>query len=290
MSVITIHGVKGTVGDKPLFDKLVEDGVIHEGTLWSPKRKQEVQFNSIFDYQKCTDAVKAIIAERCANDVPKFRKNNEGRVTEADIEEYAKHSCVEQFNMPVSKGNDGSVVWSLNYCYDDTPLTAISTLYPDTRFEYYASTEGHLDTSCYVKNDKLCNKDGKYFDKYMLVNKSAIRKVRDSDSMQVNIWVNSKDKQSAKFYVKEDAVEVSDLTGTHSWQADKRKIFIEDKSKPITLYRTLENGERSKEEWMLDDLVKAVDDCKNDYRKRKAEEKANQITGPQTDNQQQIGE
>lgn len=286
MSVITVHSIKGTVNDKPIYDKLVEDGIIHEADLWSPRRKEEVHFDSVLDYQKCTDDVKALIDERCANDVPKFRKNNEGRVTEADIEEYAKHSNVQQFNMPVSRGTDGSVVWSLNYAYDDTPLTAICKLYPETRFEYYASTEGHLETSCYVKDDKLCNADGKYFDKYMYVNKNAIKKVKDSDSMQVNVWVDSKDKQSAKFYVKSDAIEAADLTGTHSWCDNKRKVFIEDKDKPITLYRTLENGERSKESWTLNDLSEAMDACKNEWRKQKAAEKANSGTTVE----QQLGE
>ena len=155
MSVITYHEVSNE--GKDLFDRLKEEGIIHEGKIYSPRRHDYVQFENVFDYKKCDKKTLRELDERTRKQDERYWNNLQENKELSDTERAFRFGEVQKCDvhlMPVSKSSRGGVVWTLNYAHDDLPSIAIGRKYPNEVLEYLESTEGKLYVHCLYKKDK----------------------------------------------------------------------------------------------------------------------------------------
>ena len=273
MSVITYHEVSGD----DIFDRLVEEGVIHERDLYSPRRDRSVSFDYVFDYKKCDEATITEVEERDARRVEYWRnwvENNESMTPEEKTRALARNDKASDdiYYMPVSKTKSGGVSWMLNYAMDDMPLMAISRRYPDEMFDYYQVTENHLDVSCKVKNGAQVTEDGRTYNEMISYVSTNLIREMDENTVSVSLYLDSSDKRPAIMYCnKADVIPVN--YHILDDRDNYRHVVIRDKDKEIPVYRVLENGTRSKENWSVSDIKGAVKRSKEEYKKslRRAE-------------------
>ena len=292
MSVITYHEVNSANGD--IFKRLKDEGIIYPADLWSPKRSEYVHFDNVFDIKKCDRKAYdeymvhySKIEDRVVNDIRQNRGLSQ-REVEALIKNRNKR---EPHLMPVHESKSGGMAWALNYGSNDFPTVALGNKYPDEIFDYYQQTEGHLDVSCKFKNNKDCTADGQPYENLIVnIPSSQIREVNE-DTLCVNLYVDSSDKRPAFLYVNKNDVKPFDYTESNSRTKDNKDIVIRDNSKPVTLYRTLSDGTKSKESWSVDDLKAARDKCYNEYRNKKAQERLKDVQpSAENETQTQLGE
>lgn len=275
MSVITLHEVEGA----DIFDRLVEEGVIHERDLYSPRQDKSVSFDYVFDYKKCDEMTVAEVEERDARRVAHWKnwvENHEHMTPEEKARALARNDKAsdEIYYMPVSKTKSGGVRWILNYASDNAPLMAISRRYPDEIFDYYQVTENRLDVSCKAKNGAQVTEDGRvYNDMIPYVSNKLIKDV-DENTVSVSLYLDSSDKKPAIMYCdKADIVPVNYRIPDD--QADYRHVVIRDKDKGIPVYRVLEDGTKSKENWPVSDINDAVKKTKEEYKENLKRAEAN---------------
>lgn len=271
MSVVTYHEVAGN----NIFDRLVEEGVIHEGDIYSPRRGEYIHFDNIFDYTKCDEKTLAELDERNARRTARYieRLNEMDYTDEEKATKIAENNKCDRRLMPVFKSKCGGVGWTLNYSYDDLPSVAIGRRYPDDIFEYYQSTEGHLDVSCYFKNESNVTPDGKpYVDVIRRIPDKLITEQEDG-SMAVRLYLDPTDQRPAIIYCNKADIIPCDFRAEHAWQDGYSGVAIRDKDKEIPVYRILEDGTKTKENWSVNDINDAVNRSREEYKKnlRRAE-------------------
>lgn len=155
MSVLTYHELRSENGD--LFDRLVAEGVIHPGKIYSPKTHEWKEFQNVFDYTKCNDQALKKLKERQIERDKNFEESLRlfyGYIPEEEDRIKENKKCDFRL-MPVSKSKNGGVVWVLNYALDDMPAIAIEYRYPNEVFEYYEETEGETDCHMKTKNGEV---------------------------------------------------------------------------------------------------------------------------------------
>ena len=155
MSYITYHEVSNEAQD--LFDRLKEEGVIHEGKLYSPRKHDYVSFKYVFDYRMCDMETINELKERTEKDNKWYKKqlDEDKYLTQEEKEyQYMENLKCDPYMMPVYKSQNGGVYWTLNYGHDDLPSVAIGRKYPEEVFEYFQETEGHVDSNVKYKGDK----------------------------------------------------------------------------------------------------------------------------------------
>ena len=213
MSVITSHHISSTNGD--LFKRLEEAGVIHEGEIYSPRRKEYVSFHSVFDYTKADAATLKEVDEIAKEDMVFFEKSLRenvslyGKLTDEQIaEKIADLEKCDHRLMPVARVEyrclddkekeimDGGVVWNLNYALapDDMPAVAISRMFPEESFYYNITTEGKLDFEGIVKNGKF-QENEKVF-----VNPKCFSYVKDEAGKNVAISIKGFQHTDGRYY------------------------------------------------------------------------------------------
>lgn len=289
MSVITYHEMSNQSGD--IFDRLKSEGVIHEADIWSPKRREYVHFDNVFDYEKCDKSTSdenvkhhQERAERYAADV-----NSDANLSDDEKADKISNNAKCDTNLlPVYKSENGGVSWQLNYQSDDTPSVAISRRYPDEIFDYYQQTEGHLDVSCKCKNNKDCTPDGRPYEGLIShISNKNITSVNDN-TYRVKLYIDSTDMRAAFMYVDKADVKPVDYTHTHSRHENYSDIVVRNKSDNFTLYRTLEDGTKAKESWSYGDLSNAIKASKREFREQMAERAVENVQ--EVENQNQMGE
>ena len=278
MSVITYHSVSGN----NIFDRLRDEGVIHEGDIYSPRRGEYVHFENVFDYTKCDvktcaelDAREAKMSAMYADEVNK----NDLLTAEQKADKIANNAKCDYHLMPVMKTEEGGMAWTLNYQSDDLPSVAIGRRYPNEVFDYLQSTEGHLDVSCKFKGEHDVTADGQPYDAVLCkVSNKQIRSV-DERTSRVTLYVDATDKKPARLYCANDDIRPTDYSANYVWNDGYSDIVVRDKNKDLTLYRTLSDGTNSKESWSVDALSKAINDEKHRYRVQMAEKKSSELQG-----------
>ena len=242
MSVITMHEVSGN----DIFDRLKAEGIIHEGDIFSRRRGENVHFENVFDYRNCDDKTLEELHERCS-----------------------------YYLFPVFKTENGGVGWSLNYGSDDLPAIAIGRKYPDEIFDYYQVTENHLDISCKFKGEINVTADGVPYDSLLFkISDKLIHDMGDGTSC-VSLYLDTSDKRPAKFYCSNNDIKPV----SYRYPDGYSDVVIRDKSKGVTVYRLLEDGTQSKENWSVDSVNDALRNSKEEYR-RKLSERDNEAAGP----------
>ena len=268
MSVITYHEVSGN----NIFDRLKSEGVIHEGDIYSPNRKEYIHFDSVFDYTLCNDETLQELESRQVERDEFFKNqvNSDSSLTnEQKTEKLNNHNKCDYHLLPVYKADNGGVFWTMNYWSDDLPSVAIGRRYPDEIFDYFQETEGHLDVSCKFKGGQDVTADGRpYEDALFKISDKLIKKIDDKRSC-VLLYVDTTDKRPARLYCDTADIAPIDYTNSDGWHSNYKNIVIRDKNKDLTLYRVLSDGTKSKESWSVDDLKSAMEKTKNDYKKMK---------------------
>lgn len=115
MSVITTYVLRKE-GIKGMMER---DGWVHSGYLWSPKRKENVYFDYLFDAKN-----DMTLYDRMA------RSFGNPSVAEAML------------TWPVHFHGEDEMVWEINYGFNDNPAFALAIKYPDEVFHLCEYMEG----------------------------------------------------------------------------------------------------------------------------------------------------
>lgn len=95
------------------------------------------------------------------------------------------------------------------------------------------------------------------------VHKNNIKDV-DKKKVRVSFYVNAEDKRPAYAYVNKRDIHSFEADNSGEWVNNYRTIGL--KNTTIDLYRRLEDGSSVKETWRVDDLQKAIEDTKAQYK------------------------
>ena len=212
----------------------------------------------------------------------------------------------EWTNVTASDATDSMYQW-YRRDYTDEELYDISNpkMHADTRTgelyyfgpetvsvaDYYAShvssglddlvTKEHVHWSWnsgydnYYVGGRCCTPDGHIYDAVIPdVNVKSIKDTGDGRKC-VSIYVDTTDKYPAKLYVAEN--DILSKGGMY-----KRDVVIRDKSQPITLYRTLADGQRLKQDYSYDKVVELRDNASKAYREKQAEQVSQNVVQAQS--------
>ena len=244
MAIVTKHEVSGN----DIFNRLVKDGVIHEGDIFSTKKNEYVHFDNLFDYSKCD---------------------------EKTLSELQSRTGRKDMLVPVQKSDNGGMRWFLDYTYDDLPSVAIGRLYPDDIFEYYQTYDGHLDVSCYFKGEHNVTPDGKPYDDVIYKISDKLIKERQDGSMVVKLFLDPSDQCPAMMYCDKADIIPCDFRGEHAWEKGYSSVVVRDEMKKIPVYRILEDGTKTKENWSVGDINDAMEKTKEEYKETLQRAEAN---------------
>lgn len=156
MSVLTYHEINNE--EKNLFDRLVQEGIIHSGEIYSPKSHELKRFANVFDYTKCNDMALERLEERQVERDKAFEESIQlfyGYIPDEEDRMIKENKKCDFRLMPVVKSPNGGVSWVLNYASDDMPAIAIEYRFPEEVFEYYQETEGETDCHLKTKNGEV---------------------------------------------------------------------------------------------------------------------------------------
>lgn len=264
MSVITHHEIKGN----NIFDRLVAEGIIHAGDIYSPHRHMYMHFNEIFDYTKCDAKTCAELDAREKKRTDDFEDEVNSNPFLSDAEKVYRidenRKC-DYHLLPVRRTDDGGVAWTLNYWSDDWPTFAVGRKYPDEIFDYRQTTEGHLDVSLKFKGDNSVTEDGKAYDTVLhKISNKLIHKV-DSKTYFAYLFLDKTDQSPAKFYFPKKNICPTDYDNPLMYNHGYSEIVIRDKNVPLTIYRHLKDGSRVKEQWPVEKVQKAIYRSKQAY-------------------------
>lgn len=246
MSVIIATTIKGTNIKKELINK----GMIHAGSLYSPRRKQNVDFDYLLDYEKC-----------CPEFAKEYFAHLKEKCTDLNDDEIK-----EMLFMPVylKDDDDDTVTYMLNYSYDTSAVTAISRAFPELVIACTQTSEGWFAGSTYMKNDMLCTKTGVTCQSILYgITRKQFKNI-DAKTVCISLPVDNTDKYFAKIYVNPDGLRRENLIDE---DGDRFAYDIIDKSKTITVYRTLADGKKFKETMTWSELKNRNEVARQNYKK-----------------------
>ena len=196
MSVITSHHISSKKDN--LFDRLVDAGVIHEGEIYSPRRKEMMQFEHVFDYTKCDAETRKEIEEINKKNMEHYAKSlADGfpeKMTKEEQEEKIKDVEKCDYHLMPVYSYKGSVGWNLNYGEDTMPAVAISRMFPKETFDYLQTTEGRLDVDCMIKNGNPI------YNEKIFVNPKNFSYIRDENKKATGISISGYQHTDGKYY------------------------------------------------------------------------------------------
>lgn len=244
MSVIIATTIKGT----NIKNELINNGMIHAGSLYSSRRKKDVNFDYLLDYEKCSPEF--------AKEYSEYLKKTYPEMTDANIK--------QALFMPIYLTDDAdTVTYMLNYNYDTSAVTAISKAFPELMISCTQTSEGCFAGSTYMKNNVLCTKSGTPSETILYgITAKQVKNIDDA-TVCISLPIDSSDKYFAKIYVNPNELRHENLIDK---TGNRFAYDIVDTKKNITVYRTLADGKKFKETITWIELKNRNKVTRNEYR------------------------
>lgn len=245
-----------------LKERLIADGYVHAGVLHRAKDGAAIPFPNVVDYQKCDSEMAGRMREgyeesgkRVLN--PETRKRETVPYTEQELN--------EKLLYPVRFSEDGNtMMWNVAWTDNSAPGDFVTKAYPTEVMEYRHSYDGKLVSSSYIRDGELCTADGKSVREMITVPEKQVKDMENGFS-RVTLPVDVTDKSFACVYVPTKDIQPRDLRR----DSGRMNVCIHDLNQDVTVYRTLENGERTKDSLAWEDVCKMHQEAKEDYRESK---------------------
>lgn len=243
MSVITTYKLTA----KNIKQRLIENGYVHPDTLHN-KMGKERHFDNVLDYNLCNpkraEELKQYYAETGWLEMTADGKWEKREYTDTDLNDLMKY--------PVYFDQNGNaILWHVNHSFNDTPSLFITDLYPNEIMSLSSRTEGELNYSMYIKDDKTCAKDGRTISGMLThINANQIENVGSNQS-KVKFLLDITDKEPAYIYVNNNDIQDANI----EFPSDKKNICFEKLSNYTQVHRQLKDGSRITETMSISDML-----------------------------------
>lgn len=269
MSVITLmHVTRIQPNEKTLKEELLEKGVVHPQSLYSMRRKQYVELDSVLDYAKCstekTENIRKELKEQG------YKNYIDGAYRKVDFTDEEIESLLYY---PVRFSEDGnSMFWSQNYGHDEPPSFMISSLFEDEIFRFESQTEGTRNGIIYFKGDTNCDLEGNPVNGIIpKISTKLCTYLEEKGQYRVSLPLYPDDKYFTNIYV--DKKNVIDCEDGRYYI-----LCINDMEKDVPVYRTLFNGDNQKDMLTYNEIKEKFSASIAAYREQKKSDKEQWIT------------